>query len=70
VTAIGARAYYLIYRSAGSEKKAFLWIGDAATMSLADRVTVLEQRTDCAVKVQIRSRSGSARSGSSGSARR
>src|SRR5438128_929602 len=36
VTATGARAFYLIYRSAGSEKKSFLWIGDAERMSLAD----------------------------------
>ena len=36
VTATGARAYYLIYRSAGSEKKSFLWIGDAGRMSLAE----------------------------------
>jgi hypothetical protein len=36
VTATGARTYYLIYRSSGSEKKSFLWIGDATRMSLAD----------------------------------
>src|SRR5690349_10281238 len=35
VTASGARTYYLIYRPAGSAKKTFLWIGDAARMSLA-----------------------------------
>src|SRR5438093_5993083 len=36
VTATGARTYYLIYRSSGSEKKSFLWVGDATRMSLAD----------------------------------
>jgi hypothetical protein len=36
VTATGARTYYLIYRSSGSEKKSFLWVGDATAMSLAD----------------------------------
>jgi hypothetical protein len=36
VTATGARAFYLIYRAAGSEKKSFLWIGDAGRMSLTD----------------------------------
>jgi len=36
VTITGARTYYLIYRSSGSEKKSFLWVGDATRMSLAD----------------------------------
>ena len=36
VTSTGARSYYLIYRTPGSEKKQFLWIGDATRMSLAD----------------------------------
>src|SRR2546428_88659 len=36
VTATGARAFYLIYRSTGSEKKSFLWVGDAVRMSLAE----------------------------------
>src|SRR5258708_31252689 len=36
VTTAGAGTYYLIYRSSGSEKKSFLWVGDATRMSLAD----------------------------------
>jgi len=36
VTETGARTYYLIYRAPGSQKKQFLWIGDATRMSLAE----------------------------------
>jgi integrase len=36
VTEKGARTYYLIYRAPESEQKQFLWIGDAARMSLAE----------------------------------
>jgi integrase len=36
VTETGARTYYLIYRTPGSDKKQFLHIGDATRMSLAD----------------------------------
>jgi hypothetical protein len=36
VTEKGSRTYYLIYRAADSEQKQFLWIGDAARMTLAE----------------------------------
>lgn len=36
VTENGSRTYYLIYRAPGSDRKQFLWIGDATRMTLAD----------------------------------
>jgi integrase len=36
VTERGSRSYYLIYRTADSDQKQFLWIGDASRMTLAE----------------------------------